>query len=272
MRPEGSEDATRTSPPPEPSPVPSGAGKSPASFQGGSTSAGRAAPESSDHRAEEDLVSPPEAQDTGASNIGVGSKDTGRAEPLVPPVPQKKKAKTVPEPSAPAISSAAKETPEAPSPSQVTPTPPPAASTGAPSAAKTTLPEGTKVSAQELAAVVTAASSPSSGSRTLGLHAGRAASAAGETVSAHVGRITELTRKGADLGHLLDYAEKWNQADLSLATLGLGNDKLPVIDPASPRSTGQHFGRLRRAVKEFDTAWHDANNNVVVSCTNFIAL
>ncbi|XP_071683843.1 uncharacterized protein [Lolium perenne] len=45
-------------------------------------------------------------------------------------------------------------------------------------------------------------------------------------------------------------------------TLGLGKDKLPVVDPAGPRSTGQHFGRLRRAVKEFDTAWHDANNNV----------
>ncbi len=104
------------------------------------------------------------------------------------------------------------------------------------------------------------------------LHAGRAALVAGETASAQLGRITELTRGGADLGHLADYAEKWNQADLSPATLGLGKDKLPVIDPAGPRSTGQHFGRLRRAVKEFDTTWHDANNNVVVSCTNFIAL
>nr|XP_051209202.1 uncharacterized protein LOC127326372 [Lolium perenne] len=52
-------------------------------------------------------------------------------------------------------------------------------------------------------------------------------------------------------------------ADLSPATRGLGKDKLPVADPAGPWSTGQHFGRLRRAVKEFDTAWHDANNNAM---------
>ena len=183
MRPEGSEDTSRASPPPQPSPVPSGAGKFPASSRGGNTSAGRAAPEPSDHRAEEDLVSPPEAQDTGASNIGVGSKDTGRAEPLVPPVPQKKKAKTVPEPSAPATSPAAKETPKAPSSSQVVPTPPPAASTGGPASAKPTAP------AQDPTAVVSAASSPSSGSRSLVLHAGRAALVAGETASAQLGRM-----------------------------------------------------------------------------------
>jgi hypothetical protein len=115
--------------------------------------------------------------------------------------------------------------------------------------------------------MVTTTTSPSSGSQSLVLHAGRAAVAAGETASAELGRITELNRGGADLGHLLDYAEKWNQADLSPATRGLGKDKLPVIDPAGPRSTGQHFSRLRRAVREFDTAWHDANTNVVVSCT-----
>ncbi|KAK1646661.1 hypothetical protein QYE76_064466 [Lolium multiflorum] len=110
---------------------------------------------------------------------------------------------------------------------------------------------------------MTAATSPSSGSQSLVLHTSRAAVVAGETASSQLGRITELNRGGADLGHLLDYAEKWNQADLSPASLGLGKDKLPVVDPAGPRSTGQLFGRLRRAVKEFDIAWHDANNNVV---------
>ncbi|KAK1607389.1 hypothetical protein QYE76_031062 [Lolium multiflorum] len=44
---------------------------------------------------------------------------------------------------------------------------------------------------------------------------------------------------------------------------GLGKDKMPAIDPAGPRSTGKHFIRLRRAVKEFDNVWHDATNNVV---------
>ena len=278
MRPETPEDAARTSPS-RASLVPSGAGKSPASSRGGNTSAGLAAPETSHHRAEEDFSSPPEAEDTGASNIGAGSEDTGRAEPLVPPVPKKKKkasasspSKSVPDSSAPASSSPAKDAPDAPAPSRGTSMPPPAAPTGKPAAAKPTSPEGAKLSAQDPAAVVTAASSPSSGSRSLVLHAGRAALVAGETASAQLGRITELTRGGADLGHLADYAEKWNQADLSPATRGLGKDKLPVVDPAGPWSTGQHFGRLRRAVKEFDTAWHDANNNVMVSCTNFIIL
>nr|XP_051221736.1 uncharacterized protein LOC127339991 [Lolium perenne] len=223
MRPESSEDVPRASPPPQPN-----------------------------HRAEEDLVSPPETQDTGASNIGAGSKDAGRAEPQVPPVPKKKKktasasspSKTVPDSSAPASSAPAKEAPEAPAPNKA-PTPPPAAYTGEPAPAKPTLPKGT--------------SSPSS----LVLHTSRAAIVAGETASAQLGRITELTRSGADLGYLLDYAEKWNQADVSPATCGLGKDKLPVVDPTGPRSTVQHFGRLRRAVKEFDTAWHDANNNVL---------
>nr|XP_051211347.1 formin-like protein 6 [Lolium perenne] len=111
MRPEAAEDAARTSPPPPPhaSLVPSGAGKSPASPPGGNTSLGRAAPEPSDPRAEEDFTSPPEVEDTGANNIGAGTKEAERAEPPVPPTPKKKKkkataspSKTVPEPSAPA--------------------------------------------------------------------------------------------------------------------------------------------------------------------------
>ncbi|KAK1610957.1 hypothetical protein QYE76_034630 [Lolium multiflorum] len=255
MRPESTEGAARAPSPPQPSPVPAGAGKSPASPRGGNTSTGRAAPEPLDHRAEGDFSSPPEVQDTGATNIGAGTEDAGRAEPLVPPVPEKittstaTAAKSVPDSSAPANSSAAMDAPEASA-------PPPAAPTGTPSAGRPTTP------AQDPAAVASATSSPSSGSRSLVLHASRAAHLAGETASAQLGRITELTRGRADLGHLSDYAEKWNRADLSPSTLGLGKDRLPVVDPAGPRSTGQHFGRLRRAVKEFDTAWHDANHNV----------
>jgi hypothetical protein len=99
----------------------------------------------------------------------------------------------------------------------------------------------------------------------LALHAGRAAIVVGETAPAPLGRITELTRGGNELGHLLDYAEKWNRADESPATRGLGKDKLPLVDPSGPRSTGQHFSRLLHAFKELDNAWHDANNNIVVS-------
>nr|XP_051211610.1 uncharacterized protein LOC127329102 [Lolium perenne] len=185
-----------------------------------------------------------------------GSEDATRASLPPQPSPKKKKASaSSPSKSVPASSSPAKDAPEASAPTKDAPSSPPAAPAGKPAAAK--------VTAQQLAAVVTAASAPSSGSQSLVLHAGRAALVAGETAPAQLGRITELTRGGANLGHLADYAEKWNQADLSPATRGLGKDKLPVIDPAGPRSTGQHFGRLRRAVKEFDTAWHDASDNVV---------
>jgi hypothetical protein len=217
---------------------------------------GRTAPEPSNPRAEEDFTSPPDFDDTGASNTGAGSEDAGRAEPLVHPVPKKKKkkkkataspSKIVPDPSAPATSLAAKETPEAPSPSKGAPSPPPAAPTGKSAAAQAAIPE----SAQQ----------------SLVLHAGRAAVSASEKASAQLGRITELNRGEVSLGPLLEYAERWNSVDLSPATRGLGKDKLQVIDPSGQRSTAQHLSRLKHAVKEFNTAYHDASGNVVVSRT-----
>nr|XP_051229688.1 uncharacterized protein LOC127347555 [Lolium perenne] len=166
--------------------------------------------------------------------------------------------------------------PDAPAPPKTAPVPPATASTGepaaakptpppsqGPAAAKPTPPEGPKLSKPKPTTAATAAGSFSSGPQSLVLHAGRAAIVAREMASAQLGRITDLTRGGADLGHFLDYAEKWNQEDESPATRGLEKDKMPVIDPAGPRSTGQYFSRLRRAVKEFDNAWHDATNNVV---------
>ncbi|KAK1603849.1 hypothetical protein QYE76_027522 [Lolium multiflorum] len=238
---------------------------------GGNISSGRAAPKPLDHHAEGDFVSPPEIQDTGASNTGTGTEDAEQAEPLVPPSQKKKKkkkktssspSKAVPDSSGPASSSPAKDAPEAPEPAKATPTPPPATSIEKPAPAKPMTPESGKLTAQQLAAAVTAATDPSSGSRTMVLHTGRAAVVASEAASAQIGRITEFQCQGAELGHLLDYAEKWNRADLTPATRGLGKDKLPVVDPSGPRTTVQHFGRLRRAAKEFDNAWHDASSNV----------
>jgi hypothetical protein len=39
------------------------------------------------------------------------------------------------------------------------------------------------------------------------------------------------------------------------------------LDNSGLRSTSQHLSQLKRAVKEFDTAWHDASTNVEVSPT-----
>jgi hypothetical protein len=95
MKPEASADSGRASPPPPQSPVPSGAGKSPSSLWGGTTSSGRVAPKPTNSRAEDELASPPDQQHTGASHMGAGSKDVGPSEPLVPPVEDKKQNATV---------------------------------------------------------------------------------------------------------------------------------------------------------------------------------
>jgi hypothetical protein len=100
------------------------------------------------------------------------------------------------------------------------------------------------------------------------LHSAPAAIVAGEKATGLLGRITEFRREGKELGHLLDYAEKWNRADVSPATRGVGKDRQPIIDPAGQRNTEEHFMRLKYAVKEFDNAWYDATSNVVVSFTN----
>ncbi|KAK1649114.1 hypothetical protein QYE76_066919 [Lolium multiflorum] len=268
--PESSGEGSRPSPPPQQSPVPSGADNSSAYPLGGTTSVGCAAPELPDHRAEEDIVSPPENQDTGASNTGADTEDAGRVEPLVSTVPKKKKAsapspsKTVPKTSVPAKYTPAPGAPDASAPPKTTTMSPPASSAGGSAAGKPTTPPPSQepVVAKPAPASISTGSL-ASGAQPIVLHAGHAAIVAGETAPAPLGRITELSRGGASLGHLLDYAEKWNRADLSAATLGLGKDKMPAVDPAGPRNTTQHFSRLHRAVKEFDTAWHDATNNVV---------
>ena len=66
---------------------------------------------------------------------------------------------------------------------------------------------------------------------------------------------------------MLPYAEKWNAVDMSKATRCLGKDRLPAPGPVGARCSEEHFMRLRRAVKELDSAWFDATNNMMVSLT-----
>jgi hypothetical protein len=75
----------------------------------------------------------------------------------------------------------------------------------------------------------TAPGASSGGQRPLVLHVSRAASAAGEKATGLLGRITAFQREGRELGHLLPYAEKWNAADMSKATRGMGKDRLPRL-------------------------------------------
>nr|XP_051201738.1 uncharacterized protein LOC127315277 [Lolium perenne] len=149
-------------------------------------------------------------------------------------------------------------------PTGTTPTPPPSqgppAATPKPPPAAPKITQFLKPGASRGKAVD---GSASSSSQSLVLHVGPAAAAVPEKPSGLLGRIIELRREGKDLGHLLPYAQKWNDADISASTRGLGKDRLPAPDPAGPRSTEEHFMRLKRAVKEFDSAWYDTTSNVV---------
>ena len=122
------------------------------------------------------------------------------------------------------------------------------------------------VTAEQLTAAVKAVTAPATGSQAqpLVLHTGRAAVAAGEKVSSQLGRVVELNRGSTNLGSLQHLMDRWNLANLTDATLGVGKDGKAKLDPRGLRSTVQHFGRLKQAAKEFDNAWHDANNNVLV--------
>ncbi|KAK1665246.1 hypothetical protein QYE76_053405, partial [Lolium multiflorum] len=274
-RPEGSAGSARTStPPPHSSPAPSGAGTTSASPLGGTTSSGRAAPTPPDHRAEEDLASPPETQDAGASNMGAGKEPAGRAEPLVPPVLEKKKkkktkmsspSKAVPEASVPATSTPAPppetSVPEA---TGATPTPPPnqgpPATTPKPPPATLKITDFLKPGASRGKA---ADGSASSGSQPLVLHVGPAAAVVQEKPSGLLGRIVELKREGKDLGHLLPYAQKWNDADISAATRGLGKDRLQILLALGPlkntsRGSSMPTADARKALFE-ELLWEHRN-------------
>ncbi|KAK1687169.1 hypothetical protein QYE76_048017 [Lolium multiflorum] len=238
-KPEDPAGSARTStPPPHSSPAPSGAGNASASPPGATPA--------------------PTTKLLGGRNLW-----------FPPPKKKKKKqpssspTKAAPDTSAPAPSASR---PEAPilEPAGTTPTPPPSQG---PPAAKPKPPPTTSKITQFLKPGASRGKavdgSASTGSQSLVLHVGPAAAAVPEKPSGLLGRIVELKREGKELGHLLPYAQKWNDADISASTRGLGKDRLPAPDPAGPRSTEEHFMRLKRAVKEFDSAWYDATNNVV---------
>nr|XP_051229095.1 formin-like protein 15 [Lolium perenne] len=193
--------------------------------------------------------------------MGAGKEPAGRAEPSVPPVPEKKKKKktssrTGPEASAPETS-APPPPPETSAPEATGPTPTPPPTEGASATALKPPPASLKITDYLKPGASRGKAtdgSASSGSQPLVLHTGPAAMVVQDKPSGLLGRIVELKRGGQDLVPLLPYAQRWNAADISAATRGLGKDRLPAPDPAGPRSTEEHFKRLKRAVKEFDSA------------------
>ncbi|KAK1664275.1 hypothetical protein QYE76_052434 [Lolium multiflorum] len=141
--------------------------------------------------------------------------------------------------------------------------PPPGAPRAKPSVAAPTAPPPR--TSKLIKGKATASSAPSSGQQPLVLHVSKAARDTATKATGLLGRITEFQRRGQDLGHLLPYAQKWNAADMTPATRGLGKDRLPAPDPVGDRSSEEHFMRLRGAVKELDSAWYDATNNLMLT-------
>ncbi|KAK1605973.1 hypothetical protein QYE76_029646 [Lolium multiflorum] len=178
---------------------------------------------------------------------------------------KKTSSKTAPEASAPETSTPTPP-PETSAPEVTGPTPTPPPTQGPPATAPKPPPASLKITdflKPGASRGKAADGSASSGSQPLVLHVGPAAAVVQHKPSGLLGRIVDLKREGKDLGHLLPYAQKWNDADISAATRGLGKDRLPAPDPAGPRSTEEHLTRLKHAVKEFDSAWYDATSNVV---------
>jgi hypothetical protein len=130
MRSEAPKDTGRAQHPPHQSPAHSGAGKTLSSPRGGKTSSGSAASKRKHQRAEEEFSSPLEFEDTGASNMGAGSEETGQSEPLVPPVLEKTKQASTASPDK--ASSSAPPPPS--SPAKGATAPPPASATKPPPA------------------------------------------------------------------------------------------------------------------------------------------
>ncbi|KAK1648179.1 hypothetical protein QYE76_065984 [Lolium multiflorum] len=141
--------------------------------------------------------------------------------------------------------------------------PPPGAPRAKPSVAAPTAPPPR--TSRLIKGKATASSAPSAGQQPLVLHISKAARDTATKATGLLGRITEFKRRGQDLGHLLPYAQKWNAADVTPATRGLGKDRLPAPDPVGARSSEEHFTRLREAVKELDSAWYDATNNLMLT-------
>ncbi|KAK1646402.1 hypothetical protein QYE76_064207 [Lolium multiflorum] len=188
---------------------------------------GARGPYTADLRAEEDLASPPETQDTGASNMGAG-KEIAAAEPRSSRPRKKKKKKT-----------SSKTAPETSVPATSTPTPPP----------ETSVPEAAGATPTPPPTQGPPATAPKPPPATL--------------------KITDFLKPGASRGKAVDGSASSGSQPLvcracrRCATRGLGKDRLPAPDPAGPRSTEEHFTRLKHAVKEFDSAWYDATSNVV---------
>jgi hypothetical protein len=106
---------------------------------------------------------------------------------------------------------------------------------------------------------------PPSSSKALTLHVSKAAASINDKLVLHTGRITERTQSEDSLSSLEQYANAWNDADLTDVTSGLGKDGQPTIDPRGRLPIIKHLARLKRCMRDTDTAWYDMDKSVSVN-------
>jgi hypothetical protein len=174
--------------------------------------------------------------------MGAGFESSERPEPLAPSVPEK--------PQQPPVVSTCKISSLTTKPRSLAKSadaPPPTSTCKPPPAApRQSSQKGVEVTVEQLSAAVVAAAAPASGSQaqSIVLHVGRAVVAAGEKVSVQLGRVVQLNRGNTNLGALQHLVDRWNLADLTEATRGVGKDGKVIVDdratlqPAQARCEG----------------------------------
>jgi hypothetical protein len=101
-------------------------------------------------------------------------------------------------------------------------------------------------------------------SKELALHTGKAASALAAKLAPRLGQILTRTKSGESLGLLGALAQEWNEADMGEVTSGLTRERELIIHPSGPSSQSDKMLRLKKAMREFDNAWYDADKAYTV--------
>ncbi|KAM0874320.1 hypothetical protein ACQ4PT_037516 [Festuca glaucescens] len=206
--------------------------------------------------------------------MGACSKETGSSEPLVVPPVQDDKTSEIPlesstviPPSPPPAASKPTTTPPVPPTKPLISKP---SSLGKPLVApgsgratkKVATRKSTQITPSQLSGALQASMAPPSGSKAITIHVSKAAASINDKLVLHTGRITERTRSEDSLGSIEQYADAWNNADLTEVTSGLGKDDQPAIDPRGRLPIIKHLARLKRCLRDTDMAWYDVDKSV----------
>jgi hypothetical protein len=220
---------------------------------------------------------PPERdEDPDAGNMGTNLEQAGSSEPLVVPLVQDENTFEIPldpstlVPPASSIPTGTTTTPPAPPTKPLSKKP---SSPGKPLVApgpgkmtkKVASRKSTQIKPSQLSGALQASMAAASGSKALTLYTSKAAASVNDKLVLHISRIMERTWSEDSLGSLEQYADTWNDADLTDVTSGLGKDAQPTIDPRGCLPIIKQFGRLKRCMRDTDTAWYDVERNVMVS-------